>query len=1042
MASPLEPPSRGARPDSRLVSAGLHSAGASGGYERTLDAVEAAELDDEAVEPGTLVGRYMILDVVGSGGVGVVFAAYDPNLDRKVAIKQLRRSKNEGNSDAVVARRTRLVREAQALARLSHPNVVPVYEVLTHAEQLHVVMEFVDGDTLGDWLSAKKRGWSEIVAMFIQTGRGLAAAHAAQIVHRDFKPENVRVGADERPRVLDFGLASPLRDGDQTHAGESFQDLLERSYDDNWSSDSGSNEVGVTREGQVMGTPAYMPPEQASGGQVDARSDQFSFCVALYEALYGRRPFRGRFDNPRRFRDLSRARVLPGKRPPDLPSEIERALVRGLALLPERRFDSMDELLFELSAVSEGPRRPWWLQLSLMLAAVFVLIAVVALYERARTVESVNCEVGEAMLAEVWDEPTRMQLGAAALSSGKGYAEAVWTRAADSFDLWAKQWSRARVRACEATHVEGSQSPAMLERRMACLDRQLAQVESMSAGLRRQSARPLELLEHLEQLALPSPDSCASLALLEQDSLEPHEGEAQVRALEIRTSLAEIEGLSAVGEHVRAVERGEAALEDALALGFGPVESEAKLILGLALQQQHKQSERNEQLLREAAFSAQRTAHDVVLIRAAAALAALSGAQAQLDAARLWAELARATYERHGTNLDIEAEVRRHLGELALTLGDFQAALGEYERALEIAEQREGERSLAYINALRSIGSTQRELGQFDEALAQLERARELATASFGPGHPVVPEILDALGSAASAHGEADRAIELHLSALELNEQLYGMEHRRVASSLNNLAIIYDETGRYDDAAATLSRAREILFDRLGPEHPDLAFIDVNLGSALQNLGRHGDALVRYEAALSVLEDSLGPEHMAVGVALQNLGSTRWRLGDHAGALADLERSSAVLEASFGHEHPTIGSLELNRARVLAELGRQDEAIAAAREALSVLERALGADHIELVEVLSTLAELELELGNRERAHQYGERAVRLCVGEGLAPSKRAGAYLALARTLEDEQRARQLTLEALEALEGASGVEDTRARVLEWMRAQGIPTP
>src|SRR4051794_3934114 len=232
----------------------------------------------EPLPRGSAVGRYVVLERIGSGGMGVVYAAYDPELDRKVALKLLRPDRAGAAGEAAF----RVPREAHAVTPLSDPHVVAVYDAGTFGDQVFVAMELMEGRTLRQWLGEGKRGWREIVDVFVAAGRGLAAAHAAGLVHRDFKPDNVLLGTDGRVKVADFGLARPVgvveKEGSPSSPGSGSGGLLASP---------------LTEWGQVMGTPAYMAPEQLRGGAADARSDQFSFCVALWEALYGRKPFAG-----------------------------------------------------------------------------------------------------------------------------------------------------------------------------------------------------------------------------------------------------------------------------------------------------------------------------------------------------------------------------------------------------------------------------------------------------------------------------------------------------------------------------------------------------------------------------------------------------------------------------------------------------------------------------------------------------------------------------------------------------------------------------
>jgi serine/threonine protein kinase len=294
---------------------------------------------DRTTEPvvalGDQIGRYGVLRRLGAGGMGVVFAAYDPQLDRKIALKLLRTGIGLGEREA----HARLVREAQAIARLNHPNVVAVYDVGTAgSEELYLAMEFVEGDTLTHWLRRYERTSSEVVAMFVEAGRGLAAAHAVGLLHRDFKPDNVLVGVDGRVRVSDFGLArSSVTDEDGPSLPVTALSELR---------------TPLTGTGAVMGTPRYMAPEQLRGESVTAAADQFSFCVALYEALYDQHPLPGE----------TAAEMEKGARMAAPPAAsvvapaIATVLARGLDPQPARRFPSMQALLEQLVPPAPRPR--------------------------------------------------------------------------------------------------------------------------------------------------------------------------------------------------------------------------------------------------------------------------------------------------------------------------------------------------------------------------------------------------------------------------------------------------------------------------------------------------------------------------------------------------------------------------------------------------------------------------------------------------------------------------------------------------------------
>jgi serine/threonine protein kinase len=305
---------------------------------RTGRALSSIAEESRALARGSKLGRYVVLDLLGTGGMGVVYAAYDPDLDRKLAIKLLHPEATKG---LVADRRARLLREGQALARLSHTNVVAIHDVGALGDDVFIAMEYVDGCTLKGWLKAERREWPEIVAMFVQAGRGLAAAHSAGIVHRDFKPDNVLVGKDGRARVLDFGLArSPVSAQTAstvqlTANGQGTKSIAPKLLAD-----------AVTIAGTLIGTPAYMSPEQIAGSDVDPRTDQFSFCAALYQALYGELPFDGYtlIDRLAAIREGNPRHAKAGNRP----RWLHEAVLKGLHSEPAARYPTMEALLHKL----------------------------------------------------------------------------------------------------------------------------------------------------------------------------------------------------------------------------------------------------------------------------------------------------------------------------------------------------------------------------------------------------------------------------------------------------------------------------------------------------------------------------------------------------------------------------------------------------------------------------------------------------------------------------------------------------------------------
>jgi serine/threonine protein kinase/formylglycine-generating enzyme required for sulfatase activity len=302
--------------------------------------------DTEALARGSALGRYLVLERLGAGAMGVVYAAYDPELDRKVAIKILRPQAGAGDGDR---RRARLVREAKAIAKLSHPNVVGIFDVGVHEGQVFLAMEYLGGGTLRDWMSAAKRPWRETVSMFAEIGNGLAAAHGEGLIHRDFKPDNVLLDKGGKPKVVDFGLVRLTTSLDLTASLETHEDAaLDEHMPESPPASAVPAGAVLTRTGALTGTPAYMAPEQFLGRAIDARTDQFAFCVALYEALYGERPFAG--ETVISLADSvsdGRMRALPKNA--DVPNWIRACVIRGLRVVPEQRYAVMSDLLVALT---------------------------------------------------------------------------------------------------------------------------------------------------------------------------------------------------------------------------------------------------------------------------------------------------------------------------------------------------------------------------------------------------------------------------------------------------------------------------------------------------------------------------------------------------------------------------------------------------------------------------------------------------------------------------------------------------------------------
>ena len=410
-----------------------------------------------AVAAGDSIGNYRVIGSIGRGGMGEVFEGEDTDLHRRIAIKVLQAELGDGNAEPGNAR---LLREARAMARLAHPNVITVHDVGTVADQVFVAMELVEGGTLRDWLGRAPRAWQEIVTIFVAAGRGLAAAHAAGLVHRDFKPDNVLVGSDGRVKVTDFGLVS-----------------------------TGG------------GTPAYTAPEQHRGQPTDGRADQFAFCFALHEALHGEAPFAGAS-----YPELA-ANVAAGRRRKSqvmLPAHLERALARGLRPDKEQRFASMEALLGEIDCADRGGGA---VMVAALAAAVVTLVAGVWLGQAHPS----PCQQAGSALAGVWDAERKQAVEHAFLATGRAHAARSFATVSGLLDDYASAWVDMREYTCEVTRADRGRSDAALDLGMACLDRRLATLASLTEAF---AAAPSgELVDGAvdDALALPPLTECADV---------------------------------------------------------------------------------------------------------------------------------------------------------------------------------------------------------------------------------------------------------------------------------------------------------------------------------------------------------------------------------------------------------------------------------------------------------------------------------------------------------------------------------------------------
>jgi eukaryotic-like serine/threonine-protein kinase len=777
--------------------------------------------DTESVrrlERGDSIGRYTILALIGQGGMGEVYAAYDPELDRKVALKLLLGTRD---SAADARSQVRLLREAKAIARLSHPNVVVVHDAGTFHERVFLAMEFVDGQTLKEWLAETPRSRREILAHFASAAGGLAAAHAAGLVHRDFKPHNVMVGKDGSVRVMDFGLAreidptSPTSPGTPPDAPTSSEALRPPPgpYDN-------TVDPALTRTGELVGTPLYMAPEQFQSARTDARTDQFSFCVALYQALYGTPPF-GEDGLPTLVTRVLMGEVQPPPAKHDVPAWLRRVLLRGLSVDPAARWPSMQALLVALDQDPTRTRRRWGLALGV---ALLVAASAVAFVRGPRRAESM-CRGGPGRLAGLWEmpssssqapRPARDALAAAFARAGGPTAGETWTRVEALLDRYAGAWLTMYRDACEATHARGEQSPETLDLRMSCLDERRGALGALTTVFTHaDDAAVANAVDAVN--ALPDLERCGDVKAL-RESIEPPRDEAtRAKVAQIHDGLSVAKALRDTGKQREGFARGTVLIADARALGYRPLLAEA---LGTVGNFSDSADGRPGQaaLLEESVWTALAVKRDDVAAESGAVLAALVGytIEGQADGLR-WARLTKAVLDRMGPGHErVRGWLMHAQGNLALARGDLPGALEFFRESVALKEKALPANHPDIALSLDSMAEVLQRLGRTAEAVRDSAQARNALVQAYGPSGPAVARVDSNLGERLVAAGRPAEALPHFRDALTHWVPAGASETASIAYPLTGLGQALLALARPGEAVEPLEKALERRAPRKG----------------------------------------------------------------------------------------------------------------------------------------------------------------------------------------------------------------------------------
>ena len=764
------------------------------------------------------LGRYLLIELLGRGGMGAVYSAYDPELDRRIAIKVLPLgSDGEGQGEA----RSRLLREAQAMAQLAHPNVVPVYDVGAVGDVLFFAMERVDGGTLRSWM-ARAHAWREVLAVFTQAGRGLAAAHAAGIIHRDFKPENVLIGKDGRVRVGDFGVARAAQDAGNVAEAPAT---------------TSPGPAHLTRIGSVVGTPGYLAPEQLDGN-VSVLSDQFAFCLTLFEALTGTLPFQ-RSNLAAYAQQLRQDRVeFPASSP--VPRFVREVVLRGLEKAPARRFASMEALL---EALGRDPRaRRIRLAAGTALVTSLALAGGGALLLRVRHQQA--CSDQSEQVAQSWQRQ-REAVRASFAASKLPFAADAFLSLNGVQERIAQEWREARRAVC----LKRAPLPAaLLPAATACLD-QAAQTMDQATQLLARGNQTIIQYALPMTAALPSVRACLDADALGGSAAPPPDKAVAVAAARAELSRAEILAIPDATQGVAAVQKTIGPLER---LQHTPTLAQALFVLGDAQLRADQRKDSAVSLQRSAELALQGR-DDRLFVKAASRLAYLFGVLIDEPARSAdWMQLARRAFDRVGRPEVLGAWLDVQQIGMAVSGKRWRECADVAARAAEASRHQAHHHNESEALFMRAYCL------EFFAPPVEVEQAIEQSYRNYlrwvGPRHA---DTADAVGTLALAHWyrgdsqgglplieESIRILKAHPPSVQMP-----MAHETLARILSDL-------GREREALAARQKGLELLAKVPHRRHTP-TWLLAGLASSERKLGMKAEAFRHAQQAIGLCSEEL-----------------------------------------------------------------------------------------------------------------------------------------------------------------------------------------
>ena len=852
------------------------------------------------------VGRFVIEEVIGRGGMGVVFRAWDPELGRRVALKRVRGA--GGDPAAAERARARLVREARALAQLAHPNVVAIHDVGVHDGDVYLAMEHVAGDTLQTWLDGAPRpSPADVQQALLAVGRGLAAAHAAGLVHRDVKPDNILVGRDGRVRLVDFGLVAPAGASSDAVAGE-VAALA-----------AGSPELTVT--GAAVGTPAFMSPEQRAGKVADAASDQWSFAVTACLALAGARP------------EL-RGGVV--ELPPGLTAPVGAVLGRALALDPDARHRSMDALVRALEQ-SFAPRRRGR---PLAVAAGFALVvagATVAYAAWPARRAAVACAAAE--LDAVWSPAVAEVVTSRLRASEHPAALDVATRVTAALDRHAAGWTDARRELCRDDRGGRGRSDERAARGR-CLDRARTRLAPIARVLPADALDRAAVDGALAAIAaLEPPSGCDDgAALVVAESGAPTDAAAAARDARV----IEAATLVSLGQNAEAATLAAAVVAEATAVGDARRAARARFQEATAIAMNGRLAEA-EVAVRDAIAWAARAGDDATVAHGWVGLLVLLGELGRLDEARALVPVAETAVARAGDEPHRVLDLLEAHASVAGWTHDHAPAVARFDRVFAPAAAALGDDDVYVIEAALTCAELLLFVGRVDEAAALAARARASAARVVGEHHLIS---IDAERVTGLVLLEQRRPAEAraHLARVSAWADAVDPGHHYAYYGHYGVAASWRDEGQLERAAEELERARRAAIAGGGARDYRVSIALGSLGDVAWQRGDLAAAEAAWTEALSIRREREGPGFVTAH-ALSTLGGIRLARGKLAEARTLLDEAVAMYAVAVAGEVADPATVAFARVRLARALWPVDRARALdeARAATTVLAPALAA---------------------------------------------------------------------------------------------------